>query len=246
MQAAVEVQGVSVNFGGVQALRGVSLRADRGQVHGLIGPNGAGKSTLIAVTCGRLRQNTGEVRLLGRRVDRWSPDRRSRHGVGATFQAPALFGTLTLGENLALARRARRRRQSAVPSDTADWLDSLPLQYGLGSWLATEVEAIPYPIRKLANVVQVLMSAPGVFITDEPAAGLSHEQRSELVELIKEGRRRLDLAVILVEHDVPLVFALADRVTVLDNGTVIASGPPDEVRAHPEVLRAYLGVQGAT
>ena len=228
---------MSVSFGGVRALDGVSLAVAAGGIHALIGPNGAGKSTLVNVIAGFQRPRTGTVALFGRDCTRSSAIVRTRLGLGRTFQHPALFGTLTIRENLGLALRARRKRNAG----TADWLDSVLVDLDLRGWLDSVVDAVPYPVRKLADMVRALAAAPELLLVDEPAAGLASSERDRLAELLVWARRELSCSIVLIEHDMPLVFRLADRVSVLTNGRLIADGSPEEIREHPDVVEAYLG-----
>jgi branched-chain amino acid transport system ATP-binding protein len=226
-----------MTFGGVVALDDVDLTVGPAEIHALIGPNGAGKSTLVNVIAGVIKPQQGEVRLFGQPTGSAPPARRARMGLGRTFQAPALFGSLTVDENLRLARARRRGRQDV----DYGWIDGLIVELDLVSWMDVVVASCPYPIRKLVDMVRTLSAAPRAILVDEPAAGLGTDERDQLVELLSGARERLGCAVVLIEHDVPLVFKLADCVTVLSNGRLIANGDPDEVRAHPDVLEAYLG-----
>jgi ABC-type branched-subunit amino acid transport system ATPase component len=234
---ALRASGVSVAFGGVVALQDVGLDVAYGGIHALIGPNGAGKSTLVNVVAGSLRPRSGTVELFGRDSSRASEPARARLGLGRTFQHPALFGTLTIRENLGIAERARRRRGA----DPVDWLDDVIGDLDLAHWLDVVVDSTPYPIRKLTDMVRALAAGPELLLVDEPAAGLASNERDRLAELLAWARTRLSCAILLIEHDMPLVFRLADHITVLSNGKLIAAGSPEEIRAHPDVVEAYLG-----
>jgi ABC-type branched-subunit amino acid transport system ATPase component len=157
--------------------------------------------------------------------------------LARTFQHPALFGTLTIAENL---RLAERRRTVASPA-AREWLDTLPDELSLRPWMDVVAGAAPDPVRKLADTLRALTMLPKLLLVDEPAAGLTAEEREKLGDLFKGAREHLGCSILLIEHDVPLVFRICDRVTVLSNGALIAEGTPAEVRAHPEVIRAYLG-----
>ena len=235
--AAIDASGITMAFGGVVALEAVDLAVAPAEIHALIGPNGAGKSTLVNVIAGVIDPQQGAVNLFGRPIGSAAPERRAHIGLGRTFQAPALFGSLTVDENLRLAR-ARRRESSDVDHV---WIDGLIAELDLAPWIDVVVASCPYPVRKLVDMVRALSAAPRAILVDEPAAGLGADERDKLVELLGGARQRLGCAIVLIEHDVPLVFELADRVTVLSNGRLVASGDPDDVRAHPDVLEAYLG-----
>jgi branched-chain amino acid transport system ATP-binding protein len=234
---ALRVTGVSVSFGGVHALQDVSFSADYGGIHALIGPNGAGKSTLVNVIAGTIRPQQGVVELFGGEMVRQSSAKRARLGLGRTFQHPALFGTLTVRENLDLAARLRRKR--GLPP--ADWLDSVIDMVDLRAWLDAVVNSAPHPVWKLVDIVRALAAGPALLLVDEPAAGLPSTDRDKLTHLLDWARAQLTCPIVLIEHDMPLVFRLADHITVLSNGKLIAAGSPEEIRAHPDVIEAYLG-----
>jgi branched-chain amino acid transport system ATP-binding protein len=235
--SALRASDVSVTFGGVVALMEVGIDVSYGGIHALIGPNGAGKSTLVNVVAGSLRPRTGTVELFGRDCSRTSEPGRARLGLGRTFQHPALFGTLTIRENLGLAARARARRGV----EPAAWLERAIDDLDLRPWLDVVVDSAPYPVRKLTDMVRALAAGPDLLVVDEPAAGLASSERDRLAELLDWARTHLSCAILLIEHDMPLVFRLADHITVLSNGKLIAAGSPDEIRAHPDVVEAYLG-----
>ncbi|MGW4335401.1 ABC transporter ATP-binding protein [Rhodococcus koreensis] len=237
-ETVVDVERLTVRFGGVRALNDVSFAVRAGEIHGLIGPNGAGKSTLVKVISGAERRGQSKVRLFGEPTLRTSSQQRARKGLGCTFQKPALFESLTIQENLGLARKRAR----SVSSECAQWIDGLQSEVGLTRWLEMRAGDAPYPVQKLVDVVRAISLAPTVLLVDEPAGGLNADERELLAELLLRARDRLECSIILIEHDVPMVFRVCDRVTVLSNGSAIVNGmTPDDVRQHPEVVSAYLG-----
>ena len=233
--ASLEVNGVTVAFGGNRALDGVGLTAEPGRVTGLIGPNGAGKSTLFDVVCGLRRPSSGRVLLDGRDVTRMGPARRARHGLARTFQRLELFGRLSVRDNLLVAAELgpERRRASQV---AAELLPRLSLTELAGA----AADALPTGLGRLVEVGRALALRPKFLLLDEPAAGQDVEETERFAALLRalaaEGT-----AVVLVEHDMSLVMGVCDEVYVLDLGKIISVGPPDVIRRDETVLAAYLG-----
>jgi len=231
--AALEVDGVSVRFGGVAALTEVSLRAEAGTVTGLIGPNGAGKTTLFNVITGLQRPDRGSVSMDGKDVTRKRTYRRARLGLARTFQRLELFSTLNAADNVRVGLEACGRASS---SEAVGLLDRV----GIAEEASAAVSSLPTGSARLVELARALSTDPKVLLLDEPCSGLD-ERESEalgglLTSLAAEGR-----AVVLVEHDTDLVLQVCDRVHVLDFGQVIASGTPDEIRRDTAVQEAYLG-----
>lgn len=232
----LELVDVSVRFGALLALDGVDIAVQKGEIHGLIGPNGAGKSTLVSVAAGEVA-HSGSVRLDGRSLDGLRAPARARAGLGRTFQAPQMAANLTVGENIALGRDIGRRQLGQT-----GWLDRSLRESELTWWADVAAKNAPYPVLKLADTVRTLYRNPRVALVDEPAAGLAGEDRELVVELLRAARDEAGTTVVLIEHDVPLVFGLCERVSVLQTGRVIVSDAADVVRRDPEVIDAYLGV----
>ena len=242
----LEASDVSVRFGGVDALDGVSLTLHPGEVVGLIGPNGAGKTTLLDAVTGFVRAE-GTIRLGERRVDRLSPRRRARAGIGRSFQTLELFESLTVAENLRVASEPRDRRAYFTDlvrprrGPLAPTAAAAVREFGLEPDLARLPEELPYGRRRLVAIARAVAAESSVILLDEPAAGLSDDETRELGELIGRLARDWGIAVLLVEHDVGLVLEICDRVVVLDEGRVIAEGPPEKIRHDATVIAAYLG-----
>jgi len=235
----LEVREVSVLFGGVRALSGVSVSAEAGAVTGLIGPNGAGKTTLFNVISGLQPAREGRVLLDGVDVSGWSPARRARHGLGRTFQRLELFSVLTVRENLTVAadlRPADRRRARPSRVLVGELLERL----GLTEVADERADTLPTGRARLVELGRALACEPRVLLLDEPASGLDAHETAQLAHLLPAIAGG-SLAVLLVEHDVHLVMSTCSRVHVLDFGRLLAVGTPAEIQADERVLEAYLG-----
>ncbi|GEL24840.1 ABC transporter ATP-binding protein [Pseudonocardia sulfidoxydans NBRC 16205] len=247
MTPALSCHGLRRSFGALRAVDDVDLTVEPGSRHALIGPNGAGKSTVFRLLSGRMRPDAGTVRLADRDVTRLSEVARCRLGMSQTLQHASLFASLTAAETVALAVRRHGpagggariapwpRRQPDVDARIAELLADV----GLADVAARPVPALSHGERKQLEVALALACAPTVLMLDEPAAGMSPAESARLLALLDDLPR--DVTVLFVEHDLDLVFDLADRVTVLHLGRVLHSGTPDEVRASDAVREAYLG-----
>jgi sulfate-transporting ATPase len=242
----LEAADIAVRFGGVQAVSDVSVSLGPGEVVGLIGPNGAGKTTFIDAVTGFVNAR-GRVLLGGRDVTKWSARRRARAGLGRSFQGLELFESMTVYENL---RAASDRRDPLAyltglvhPGD--DELSQAAIatirEFGLEDDLDRRPPELPYGRRRLVAIARAVAAGPSVLLLDEPAAGLDDRESEELGRLVRRLADEWGLSVLMVEHDVALVLRVCDRVTVLDEGTALASGSPEEIRHDPRVVAAYLG-----
>ncbi|MCB5168947.1 ABC transporter ATP-binding protein [Streptomyces bambusae] len=243
MNTALEVQGVGVRFGGVQALAEVSLALRPGEVCGLIGPNGAGKTTLFDVVSGIRRPDRGRVLLDGRDVTRRSPVWRARRGMRRTFQRQQLFGQLTVADNLLVAQEWRgggRTRRATARERAATVL----AECGLAPLADAYAAGLPVGRARMVELARALADPPRVLLLDEPASGMSAPERTVLADVVRRLAAEQGCAVLLVEHHVGFVMDLCTRVTVLDLGRVLAEGSPAEVRADRAVREAYLGRSG--
>jgi ABC-type branched-subunit amino acid transport system ATPase component len=230
---------VSVRFGGLHALDGVSLGVETGHVTGLIGPNGAGKTTLFNVVTGLQPPDVGRIVLDGRDITVAKPHRRARLGIGRTFQRLETFGTLSTRDNVLVAAEMRRG-WSRERSDVGTGVDEIIDRVGLRGVADERVDQLPTGMARLVELARALASRPRVLLLDEPSSGLNEAETRTLGTLLQELATD-GLAVLLVEHDMSFVMGTCAHIHVLDFGRVIAVGPPNEIQADPTVRAAYLG-----
>lgn len=241
MTALLAVEGLRKRFGALPATDDVCLDVRPGECHAVIGPNGAGKSTLLAQIAGTLRPDAGSVRFAGADITALPASRRQRLGIGRTHQVPRVFASLSAADNVAVAVDAQGRggmrrwlRCAAAQDEGA----ALLAETGLAERAATPAGILAHGERRWLELAIALAGAPRLLLLDEPAAGLAAADGATLLLLLRALKPRV--AMLLVEHDMDLVFALADRVTVLAAGRVVCSGPPARVAADPAARAAYL------
>ncbi len=247
MTAVLEIAGLVRRFGGLTATDNVSLTVMPGEIHALIGPNGAGKSTLINQICGELRPDAGAVRLMGRDITAATVPERVALGLGRTFQVTSLLDEMTVRANIGMAVAAREGRTfrlwDRLAGRASVWAEADALLRGtaLEPRAAVVVRDLSHGEKKQLELLVALARRPAVLLLDEPMAGLGHAESQEMIGRLAEVGRTTPM--LLVEHDMDAVFALATRVSVLVYGRIIAQGSPDAIRNDPAVREAYLGAE---
>ena len=246
------VEDVSVSFGGVRAVEDVSFTIRGGEILGLIGPNGAGKTSLLNLISGVYRPDCGRIKLLDRDITKLPPHKVAALGVGRTFQSLALFPGLTVLDNVTLGRHSRMR--SGIASCALYWgraqheeashraaveriIDFLEME----RIRRAPVGTLPYGLQKRVELGRALALEPRLLLLDEPTSGMNIDEKEDVARFILDINEEMGITLLVVSHDIGVTMDICDRVVVLDQGKKLAEGLPEEVRADPEVVRAYLG-----
>jgi len=245
----LQIEGLTKRFGGVIASDDVTLSIASGELHAIIGPNGAGKTTLIAQLTGELSSQSGRIRFGGEDISALPAWRRSLLGLARSFQITSLFLDFTALDNVALAVQAhaghsfRFWRDARCEAELREPARAALERVGLGARADAPVANLSHGEHRQLEIAMALATKPRMLLLDEPMAGMGVEESAQMVALLRELKQ--ELTILLIEHDMDAVFALADRISVLVYGRIIASGEPASIRANPDVRRAYLGEQQA-
>ncbi len=253
-QPFLEVVDVTLTFGGLHALSGVSVAFEEGTINAIIGPNGAGKTTLLNVISGFYLPQKGQIRLQGRDILSMPPSARAPLGIARTFQNISLYRGMSVLENIKLGAHTTlstgviagsffsdsTRRQEAELTKRIKEKIAPPLR--LNEYLDDPVEGLAYGIQKRIELARALALSPTLLLLDEPVAGMNSSETDEMAKLILRVREEWDVTIIMIEHDMSLVMEISDRVAVLSMGKTVCEGSPSEVQTHPKAVEAYLGV----
>ena len=252
VEILLEIHGLSKTFKGLHAVEGYRLRLAPGEILGIIGPNGAGKSTVFNLLTGHILPTSGTIRFKGRDITRLSPNRIAALGIARTFQNIRLFPSMTVLENVVSARQLRDR--SGLLSTLFSWPSFLATEkrlveqslsllavFGLADRAAAAATSLPYGDQRRLEIVRALAMEPTLLLLDEPTAGMNSQESTFVLDLIRRIHEQYKLTIILVEHNMPLVMRLCERIQVLNYGQIIAEGTPEQVRVDPRVVESYLG-----
>jgi len=250
----LEVDNITIKFGGLTAVSDFSLSLQKGEIVGLIGPNGAGKTTAFNAITGIYRPISGSLNFNGTHITGLLPDKITKLGIARTFQNIRLFSNLSVLENVLVAHHLRLkssfaaatlrlpgylREEKAMRIEALELLDSV----NLTGFVSERAGSLPYGQQRRLEIARALATHPKLLLLDEPAAGMNPKESHELMEFIGEIRDKFDLTIFMIEHHMQVVMGVCERILVLDHGVTIAEGNPEEIRGNQKVIEAYLGVE---
>lgn len=248
----LRIDNLLIAFGGLRAVDGISIHAEKGDFLGIIGPNGAGKTTFFNSITGNLIPTEGTINFEGKTLIGKSPDQISHLGISRTFQNIRIFPQMTVLENVCIPLHSKpnynifaaalglpsvRKKDAAMKEEALDFLRNL----GIEQYSDHKAGSLPYGLQRRLEIARALAAHPRLLLLDEPAAGMNNDECDELVSLLREIHRKYNLTIVLIEHHMDVVFRLCNRIYVFNLGKLLAEGTPQEIQSNPDVIRAYLG-----
>lgn len=249
----LQLQNVVKRFGGITASNNITINVPEGSIYGIIGPNGAGKTTLFNMITGVYDCTEGTVLFEGEKINGLPTHEIAVRGIARTFQNIRLFGDLTVYDNLMTACQKnityslldgilRTKKCQAQERESRAFCDQLLAEVGLSDQRDQKANNLPYGMQRRLEIARVLATCPKVILLDEPAAGMNEEESAKLSEFIREIRDKKDVTVVIIDHHMDVIMAICDQISVLNFGTLLAEGRPEEIQNNPDVISAYLGV----
>jgi urea transport system ATP-binding protein len=242
-EMVLDIEDLTVSFDGFKAIDSLNLYVDKGELRVIIGPNGAGKTTLLDLICGKTRASGGRIRFMGKEVTRMPEHEIVREGIGRKFQTPSIYENLSVWQNLEVSFPRGRSVFGALAfkcdDEVSERVRSVASEINLGDQLQTEAGLLSHGQKQWLEIGMLLMQNPDLLMLDEPIAGMSVREREQTAELLK--RICVNRSMIVIEHDMDFVKKIADKVTVMHQGKILAEGPMDRVQADPKVIDVYLG-----